>query len=291
MEVLIAQFINGLAIGSVYALIVTGFNLLLLVSAVVQYAYAHIVVIGMYTAWFVLQVSGDSLMLAIPSAILVSTVVSMLTEPLFRPLVKKGAVNQTFVMSIGMAMILTHVMAKHLHHGIPISFPETVSGHAAAIQFGVIAVSRGQILVFLGTIVAVSAFMLLLYRTMLGRSLRAIAQSPFVARLIGIPTLKMGLVSYGIAGFLGGVSAVFVAMALGTAYPALGDSLGIKVIATVLFAGLGNLNGGLICGLILGLAESLTTGYLPGQWSNALAFAMIMITVMFKPQGLFGTRV
>jgi branched-chain amino acid transport system permease protein len=291
MEVLIAQFINGLAVGSVYALIVTGFNLLLLVAGVVQYAYAHIVVIGMYTAWFVLQVTGGSLVLAIPSAILASTLVSMLTEPLFRPLAKKGAVNQTFVMSMGMAMILTHVMAKHLHHGIPISFPEELFGHSAAIQFGVIAISKGQIYVFFGTIVAVTAFMLLLYRTMTGRALRAMAQSPFVAKLIGIPTVKMAMASYGIAGCLGGVTAVFLTMALGTASPSLGDSLGIKVIATVLFAGLGNLNGGLVCGLILGMAESLTTGYLPGQWSNALAFAMIMATVMFKPEGLFGTRV
>jgi branched-chain amino acid transport system permease protein len=79
-------------------------------------------------------------------------------------------------------------------------------------------------------------------------------------------------------------------MALGSAYPVLGDLLGIKVIATVLFAGIGNLKGGLICGLILGVAESLTMGYLPGQWSNAVAFGMIMVAVMFKPEGIFGTR-
>ncbi|MGA2110292.1 MAG: branched-chain amino acid ABC transporter permease [Syntrophorhabdales bacterium] len=291
MEALIAQCVNGLAVGSIYALIVTGFNLLLLVAGVVQYSYAHIIVIGMYTAWFVMQVTGGGLLLAIPSAIAVSTVVSMLTEPLFRPLARKGAVNQTFVMSIGISMILTHVMAKHLHQGIPISFPDALSGRTAAIGFGVIAISKGQIFVFFGSIAAVAAFMLLLYRTMMGRALRAMAQSPIIAKLVGVPTVRMSMASYGIAGFLGGVTAVFVAMSLGSAYPALADSLGIKVIATVLFAGLGNLNGGLVCGLILGMAESLTTGYLPGQWSNALAFAMIMVTVMFKPQGLFGTRI
>ena len=117
------------------------------------------------------------------------------------------------------------------------------------------------------------------------------AHSQFVAKLIGIPTTKMGIASYGIAGFLGGVTAVFLSMALGSAYPELGDAVGIKVIATALFAGLGNLGGGLICGLILGAAEGLTAGYLPGQWSNAIAFAMIMITVMIKPTGLFGTRI
>jgi branched-chain amino acid transport system permease protein len=133
--------------------------------------------------------------------------------------------------------------------------------------------------------------MYLLYRTMTGKAFRAMAQSPFVARLLGIPIIKMGIISYGIAGLLGGVTAVFLAMALGSAYPVLGDLLGIKVIATVLFAGIGNLKGGLICGLILGVAESLTMGYLPGQWSNAVAFGMIMVAVMFKPEGIFGTRV
>jgi branched-chain amino acid transport system permease protein len=98
------------------------------------------------------------------------------------------------------------------------------------------------------------------------------------------------MASYGVAGFLGGVTSVFLAMALGSAYPALGDILAIKIIAVVLFAGAGNLKGGLICGLILGIAESLTTGYLAGQWANAVAFGMIMIVVMFRPQGLFGTR-
>jgi branched-chain amino acid transport system permease protein len=291
MEVLLAQLINGLAVGSMYALIVTGFNLLLLVSGVVQYAYAHVVVIGMYAAWVTMKITGDNLVFSIPVAILSSTLLSILTEPLFRPLVKKRATNQTFVLSIGIAMILTHVMAKHLHHGLPIPFPESLSSHKAAIRLGIAAVSTGQIYTFFGTVVAVTAFMYLLYRTMTGRALRAMAQSPFVARLIGIPTVKMGIASYGIAGFLGGVTAVFLAMALGTAYPALGDSLGIKVIATALFAGLGNLKGSLICGLILGVAESLTTGYLPGHWSNAMAFGMIMVTVMFKPDGLFGARV
>jgi branched-chain amino acid transport system permease protein len=291
VEVFLAQLINGLAVGSMYALVVTGFNLLLLVSGVVQYAYAHIVVIGMYVAWWILTVWDDNLILAVFTAITSTTVLSIITEPLFRPVARKGAGNQSFVMSIGIAMILTHVMGKRLNHGMPISFPERLSGHTAVLQFGVAAISTGQLYTFFGTIIAVTAFMYLLYRTMTGNAFRAMAQSPFVAKLLGIPMVKMGIVSYGIAGFLGGVSAVFLTMALGSAYPALGDALGIKVIATVLFAGLGNLTGGMICGLILGVAESLTQGYLPGQWSNALAFGMILITVLVRPQGLFGTRV
>ena len=80
MEVLLAQFINGLAVGSMYALVVTGFNLLLLVAGIVQYAYAHIVLIGMYTAWVVLGATENSLVLAILAAILSATLLSIITE-------------------------------------------------------------------------------------------------------------------------------------------------------------------------------------------------------------------
>jgi branched-chain amino acid transport system permease protein len=290
METFMAQLMNGLAVGSMYALVVTGFNLLLLVGGVVQYAYPHIVVISMYSAWFVLKMTGNNLFLAVPAALGTSTLLCIITEPIFRPLVRRGAANQTFIVAIGVAMILTFVMAKQLHHGMPISFPESVAGHQAAIQFGIAALSKAQLYTFFGTIIAVTAFMLLLFRTMTGRAFRSMAQSPFVARLLGIPINKTAIFSYGIAGLLGGITSVFLAMALGSAYPAMGDQLAIKVIATVLFAGIGNLNGGLICGLILGVAESMTTGYLTGQWSNAVAFGMIMVVVLFRPQGLFGAK-
>jgi branched-chain amino acid transport system permease protein len=290
METFIAQLMNGLAVGSIYALLVTGFNLLFLVGGVIQYAYPHIVVISMYATWLALKVSGGNLLLSVSAPLVIATALSMATEPLFRPLTKRGATNHTFIMSIGIGMILTHVMAKHLHHGMPISFPENLASHKAAIQFGIAVISGPQMYTFFGTFIAVTAFVLLLYRTMGGHAFRAIAQSPFVARILGIPLGRMAILSYGIAGLLGGVTAVFLAMALGSAYPALGNTLALKVIATVLFAGVGNLSGGLICGLILGTAESLTTGYLPGQWSNAVSFGMIMVVVLFRPAGLFGIR-
>lgn len=273
-----------------YALVVTGFNLLLLVAGVVQYAYAHVVVIGMYVAWGVLRATNGNPWLAVPAAIIASTLLSMMTEPLFRPLTKKGAINQSFVMSIGISLILTDIMATRLNHGVTISFPDSFSANSAVFQAGAAAVSVGQVFTFVGTILSVVVFLYFLNRTMTGRAMRTMAQSPFVARLLGIPMTKMGLASYGIAGFLGGITSVFFAMALGAASPTLGDALALKVIATVLFAGIGNLIGGMICGLILGIIECLATGYLPGHWTNAIAFSMIMIAVFVKPEGLFGAR-
>jgi branched-chain amino acid transport system permease protein len=92
------------------------------------------------------------------------------------------------------------------------------------------------------------------------------------------------------AGLLAGISAVFLIMTLGSAAAPLGAMLAIKVFAVAMFAGLGNLRGGLIGGLILGLAESFVMGYIPGDWVNVVAFGMILGVVLWRPEGLFGLR-
>jgi branched-chain amino acid transport system permease protein len=291
ITILVAQLVNGLAVGSIYALGVTGFNLLFLVCGVIQFAYLHIVVLSMYMTWLVIRTTDGNLFLAIPAALVASIIMNIATEPIFRPMIKRAAMNQALIVAIAIGTILTHIMAKHLNYGMPVSFPESLASQTAAIQFGVAALSWGQLLTLFGSIIAVILFMYFVYGTMTGRAFRTMAQSPFAARLLGIPIVRTAILSYGVAGLLGGVTAVFLSMALGTAHPALGDSLAIKVMATALFAGMGNLKGGLICGLILGLAESLTTGYFQGQWANAVSFGMIMIVVMFRPHGLFGEKV
>lgn len=290
MEILVAQLINGLVVGSMYGLITIGFNLMFLVAGVVQFAYPHIVVMGMYAAWYTLTRTGGNLALGIGAAILASTTLSILTEPLFRAFTRRKAINQSMVASIGIALMLTNFLSQSVNRGMPVSFPESLAGDTPVIRFGVATVSRGQLLTFSGAFAAVLAFFYLLFRMPQGKAMRALAQDPEVASLMGLPKNKLALLSYAVAGFMGGCSGIFLAMALGTTYPFFGDTLVIKVLAVILFAGPGNLAGGLICALILGTAESLTLGYLPGQWSNAIAFAMIILVVTWKPQGLFGAR-
>jgi branched-chain amino acid transport system permease protein len=137
----------------------------------------------------------------------------------------------------------------------------------------------------------VVGFLFLLNQTKQGRAFRAMAQSPFVARLLGIPIARTSIYSYAIAGLLGGVSAVFLAMALCSASPVLGNNLGLKVLAVALFAGLGNLKEGLIAGLIIGVVESMAMGYIPGDWAAAVIFGVIMISIMVRPQGVFTREV
>jgi branched-chain amino acid transport system permease protein len=290
MEIVLSQLVNGIAIGSIYSLLTTGFNLLLLVGGVCQFAYPHLVVFSMYICWLVLRATGGNALLSVAATIGGGTGLSLLTEPLFRPLTKRGALLATFFVSLGIAIILTDIMSRIIYRGVPIGFPLTLTGKEAIARVGMVAIGRGQLFTIIGSIAAVVVFLYLLYRTKLGRSFRAIAQSPFAARLLGIPMTRTSIISYAIAGLLAGISAVFLTMTLGGATGALGGILAIKVFAVAMFAGLGNLRGGLICGLILGVVESIVIGFFPGDWANAVAFAMVIAVVMWKPEGLFGLR-
>lgn len=290
MEIFAAQLINSIASGSIYALLVTGFNLLLIVGGVVQFAFPHIVVMGMYLLWMVLKKTNNMIPLSIVATIGGCVGMSLGTEPLFRPLVKRGAGLQTFLVSLGISMIILDAMSRHLNMGLPISFPQELAGAEALWKSGLIAIRTGQFLTIIGSIIAVILFFFLLYRTRLGGALRAMAQDLRVAQLLGLPIRKNAVLSFVFAGLLGGVAAIFLSMTFGAAWSTLPDNLAIKVVASALLAGLGNLRGGLIGAYILGLAEGMALAYLPGDWAQAVAFGMIIIVVMVKPQGLFGVK-
>jgi len=290
MEIFGAQLINSIALGSIYALLVTGFNLLLVVGGVFQFAYPHIVVMSMYMCWLALERTGGNVFLGILAAIGSGVGMSLATEPMFRPLAKRGAALASFIVSLAVAMIIADVMSRFLNWGIPIAFPIALSGGEALVRYGVATMTAGQLATIVGSISAVAGFLYLLYRTRQGRAFRVMAQDPFVAHLLGIPITRTSMSSYIIAGLLGGISAIFLAMAIGSASAPLADTLAMKVLAVALFAGLGNLRGGLIAAYILGLAEGMTLAYLPGDWVNAIAFGMIIVVVMIRPQGLFGMK-
>jgi len=291
MEIFVAQIINAIALGSIYALLVTGFNLLVVVGGIFPFAYSHIVVLSMYMCWFAMKVTGNNLLAGILAGIVSGTIFSFLTEPIFRPLAKRQAQLGSFIVAMALALILTEVMAQKLNMGIVISIPQNLQGREALIKFGAATITAGQIATIVGSIVSFLGFFYLLYRTKQGRAFRAMGQSPFSARILGIPIVRTRIYSYLIAGLMGGISAIFLAMAIGTASSSLGDNLALKVMAVAMFAGVGNLGGGLVAALILGLAEGMVLAYLPGDWSQAIAFGMIMIIVMIKPRGLFGTMV
>lgn len=290
MEIFVAQLISGMVLGSIYALMITGFNLMRSVAFVTHFAYPHVVVLSMYTGWYALQATGDNVAIGIIACIGSGIGISLATEPLFRPLTKYHTWIASFVVSLGLSIIFTDIMSHFLNHGRAVSFPLNYTGELPIFQIGIATLFRGQLMTFIGAIVAMSVYFYLLRGTQTGRAFRAIAENPFVARLRGIPITTTSIKSYVMAGLLGGISAVFLSMALRYASPALGDYLALKVLAIAMVAGQGNLRGGVIAGMIFGFIESMVIGYAPGDWSTAVVFAAILISVMIRPEGLFAKQ-
>ena len=293
MQVFIAQVINGLSLGSIYVLLATGFNLLLLVAMIIHFAYPQVVVFSMYIAWVVLRYTGNSIVLAVLAAILSSVLLNVISAPLFQKIMKNREevdINTTMVMSLGIGMIITDILSHGFNKGLPIAFPSKLVGETPILRVGLISLMGGQVASLVVGVIAVSGIFLLLYKTRPGRAFRAIAEDPNGARLVGIPLLRTGLESYALSGILGGLIAVLLAMLLGYSSPGLGEQVAHKVLAVSIIAGLGNLAGGLVVGLALGIMEALVQGYISGSWSNAIAFVVMLLVILFRPRGLFGIK-
>ena len=293
MQVLIAQIINGLSLGSIYVLLVTGFNLLLLVAMIIHFSYPQVVVFSMYITWVVLQLTGNNILLGVLAGVGSSILLNLISAPLFQKVMKNRGevdINSTMVLSLAMGMIITDVLSHSFNRGLPIAFPEQISESTPVLRIGLITILSGQVWSLGVGVVAVTGFFLLLYKTRAGRAFRAIAEDPSGARLVGIPLLKTGLESYALTGILGGIIALLLATLLGSASPGLGEQVALKVLAVSIIAGLGNLPGGLVVGLLLGILEAVAQGYISGTWSNVIAFVVMLGVILMKPSGLFGTK-
>lgn len=290
MEIFFAQIIGGLTTGSIYVLAAVSITFLMVVAGFIQFAHGEVIVICMYIAWLVLKVMGDNLAMAIPAAVISATLLSIALEPITRRLRERRSYIECLILTVAFGMILTEIMSHSFYHGMPVSFPSTLRGGGVTFRLGLISVSLSSLYVVIGCVALLLGFTYFLYRTRQGKALRAIAQNIDTARLLGIPVTRGTFLSFAITGIMAGVTAVLLTMTLGFASPHLGGVLSFRALAVMLFAGLGHFKGAVVCGFLLGIIESLTTGYFVGAWTDAIAMGIIMFTIMVRPEGLFGTK-
>lgn len=158
------------------------------------------------------------------------------------------------------------------------------------VRLGLVSFTLANIYVIAAGIVAVILLIYFLYRTRQGRAVRAMAQNTEIAKILGIPFGRTGVYGFAVAGALAGLIGVLMAMSVGSVSAELGDSYAVKGMILVLFAGMGNLKGGLISAVVMGIAESMAIFHLPGRWSQAVFFGVLMLVILWRPQGLFGSR-
>lgn len=274
--------ISGLVVGSIYGLIGVGFTCIYNVTGIVNFAQGDFAMVGAMSA-IAIQNAGAPLWLAIILAILMTCAVAVLIErSAVQPV--RGDVMRGIIVTIGVGVVLQGVAA--IIWGTDAEPMPAFSGEKLIHLFG--ATLMPQSLWVLGTaVVAMVALDLLFRKTYLGQMFRACAMNPSAARLVGMRVETMSLVGFVMSGALGAIAGIVVAPIALTQYDT-GLQLGIKGFVACIVGGFGGPIGAALGGIVLGVLEAFSAGYVSSGYKNAIAFALLLGFLLFRPGGLLG---
>ena len=282
------QLFNALSLGCVYALFALGFTLVFGILGVINLSHGAVFMLGAYVALQAIVTLQQPLWVALIITFLASGLIGLIIDVLIlKPLRKRNAPHLIpMIATIGAGIIINNGIqglfgAENLRFPTEIIPDETLSLagiHVTAIELAIIVLSFALM----------SILMLLLKRTQLGRALRAIAESPKAASLLGINVEGLFLLTSFAAAALGGLAGVLIGLYSNAVFPLMGQPMLHKGIAVIILGGLGDIRGAMLGGLFLGFAEVLSVAYIGSNMRDAVAFGLLFLILLVRPQGLFG---
>lgn len=280
MEILQLAF-YGIVTGSILALGAIGVSLIFAILRFAHFAHGDLMTVGAYAALVPVQMLGISPIAAIPAAVALAAVVAIITELLlYRPLRGRSSII-LLISSFGVALILRSLVqivwgtANHVY----------VSGIRMPMVIGGIRIKPDHLWIVGGTLVLIVALHLFLTRSRFGKALRAMSDDLDLARLSGIPTNKMVIVTWIIAASLAAVAGVFLGMDT-RLQPVLGWNALLPIFAAAILGGIGRPYGAIAGGFVIGLAMELSTLVIDPGYKSSVAFAILVLTLLVRPQGI-----
>ena len=290
LSTLFQQIINGLSLGSVYALIAVGYSLVYSILLFSNFAHGGFLVVGGYACYYLLTQAGYGVILASAGAILASGVVAVLTERLaYKPIRERTSMTlYLLIASMGVSIVIENIFVIVVG-GRFRALPQDTFPSGVFSLGGGVTVNASDILSLVAAVVFLGALQLFLSRTRWGLAIRAAACDLRTAGLMGVNvTLLIGIVFF-VAGLLAAVGGIFLS-AKYSLYPQLGN-ITIKAFIAAVIGGLGSLPGAVLGSLILGLAEMLTAGFVSSQMRDMVVFSMLVVMLLVRPAGFFGKSV
>ncbi|HET7775344.1 MAG TPA: branched-chain amino acid ABC transporter permease [Azospira sp.] len=284
------QLLNALTLGSVYALFALGFTLVFGVLAVINLSHGAVFMVGSYAALAMVSHLDAPLWVAMIGAMLVSGTLGLLVDVLIlKPLRARNAPHLIpMIATIGVGIMLTSA-AQGLFGAEVLRFPEDIMPAGEFIVGGV-HVRALEIAIVAIAFILMAVLFTILKRTQLGRALRAIAESPKAAWLLGINVEGLFHITSFVAAALGGIAGVLNGLDFNAITPQMGQPILHKGIAVIILGGMGDIRGALIGGLFLGFAEVISKAYLSSQMGDAVAFGLLFLILLVRPSGLFGRK-
>jgi branched-chain amino acid transport system permease protein len=285
---LLQQLVNGLMLGAAYSLVAIGYSLVFGVLKLVHLAHGEVFMMGAFIGLQTMLWLKVSPFIALIAAAAGSAVVGMLLELIaFRRIRRVGGhFLAPMVSTLGAALVLQEIATK-IFGSEPTGFPQADA--PLTWQLGPVQVSSIQIFILVVSLVSMYVLHLLVAHTRYGMAMRAVSESPVIASTLGINPDNVILLTFAVASALGGVAGVLLGLSFNSISPYIGIDMGIKCMAVMLIGGLGNIYGAMLGGLLLGAVEVLSVAYLASSYRDAFAFALMIIIILWRPQGLFGS--
>src|SRR3954462_6339286 len=305
MDTFIQQIINGLVLGSVYALVALGYTMVYGIINLINFAHGEVLMVGALTSWTVVTALAGYglpgwllLLLGLVAAIIVCAVLNFTVEKVaYRPL-RNAPRLAPLITAMGMSLLL-QTLAMIIWKPNPKSYPPLLPQDPLFLWENGPVITPTQIVILVTTVVVLAALLYLVNQTKLGRAMRATAENPRVAGLMGVRPDQVISATFVIGAALAALAGVMYAANYGSVQHSMGFLPGLKAFTAAVFGGIGNLAGAMLGGVLLGVIESLGAGYigaltggvLGSHYQDIFAFVVLILVLTLRPQGLLGERV
>ncbi len=296
MEQFLQQLVNGLAVGSIYALIALGYTMVYGVLRLINFAHGDLFTLGAYVGMTLLVSLGLTGMLGLAAGLFVLAIAVMgsvavvgvvLERTAYRPLQNSPRLSAV-VSALGASIVLQNGLQQLYgprYQAYPDVLPQT------ALELGGVSIPWVRLAVVVISLLMMAALYFFVQKTKVGTAIRAAAIDQGAARLMGIDVTRVIQIVFVIGPALGGVAGLLVGLYYGQIWDSMGWTYGMKAFTAAILGGIGNIPGAMVGGLILGVVEALGAGYVSIAWKDALAFVVLILILIVRPSGLLGERV
>ena len=285
----LSYLINGISLGSVYAIIALGYTMVYGIARMLNFAHGDIIMVGGFTVFTIVTTMGGSPVVGILASVVVCTVLGVTIERVaYRPL-RDASPLAVLITAIGVSYLLQNV-ALLIFGSNARQFTSVITVPALKLAGGKLSISSVTIVTILSCIVIMAALMTFINKTKMGQAMLAVSEDRGAATLMGINVNRTISVTFAIGSALAAVAGVLLCSAYPSLSPYTGSMPGIKAFVEAVFGGIGSIPGAFIGGILLGIIENLAKAYISSQLSDAIVFSVLIIVLLVRPTGILGKK-
>lgn len=285
----LSYLINGISLGSVYAIIALGYTMVYGIAKMLNFAHGDVIMIGSFVVFITTSATGMNPLLAVLLSVVICTVLGIVIERLaYKPL-RGASPLAVLITAIGVSYFLQNI-ALLLFGANPKSFTSVVKVPALNLAGGKLIIS-GETIVTIVTCLVIMIILTMFMKTKPGQAMLAVSEDKGAAQLMGVNINKTISLTFAIGSGLAAIAGVLLCSAYPSLTPYTGSMPGIKAFVAAVFGGIGSIPGALLGGVILGVIEILSKAYISSQLSDAIVFGVLIIVLLVKPTGILGKKI